>query len=70
MSPQGRWVEVQIRSKRMDDIAEHGLAAHYKYKESNSETNKFDRWIAEIRDLLEEFKDIQNADKKDEPETQ
>jgi GTP pyrophosphokinase len=53
MSPQGRWVEVQIRSKRMDDIAEHGLAAHYKYKESNSETNKFDRWIAEIRELLD-----------------
>ena len=53
MSPQGRWVEVQIRSKRMDDIAEHGLAAHYKYKESKTEENKFDRWITEIRDLLD-----------------
>jgi len=53
MSPQGRWVEVQIRSKRMDDIAEHGLAAHYKYKELNTEINKFDRWIAEIRELLD-----------------
>lgn len=53
MSPQGRWVEVQIRSKRMDDIAEHGLAAHYKYKEANTDSNKFDRWIAEIRELLE-----------------
>lgn len=53
MSPQGRWVEVQIRSKRMDDIAEHGLAAHYKYKESKTDENKFDRWIAEIRDLLD-----------------
>jgi GTP pyrophosphokinase len=53
MSPQGKWVEVQIRSKRMDEIAERGLAAHYKYKESNSEESKFDRWIAEIRDLLE-----------------
>jgi guanosine-3',5'-bis(diphosphate) 3'-pyrophosphohydrolase len=53
MSPQGRWVEVQIRSKRMDDIAEHGLAAHYRYKESHTETNKFDRWIAEIRELLD-----------------
>ena len=53
MSPQGRWVEVQIRSKRMDDIAEHGLAAHYKYKEANSDSNKFDRWIAEIRELLD-----------------
>jgi GTP pyrophosphokinase len=53
MSPQGRWVEVQIRSARMDEIAEKGLAAHYKYKESKSEESKFDRWIAEIRDLLE-----------------
>jgi GTP pyrophosphokinase len=53
MSPQGRWVEVQIRSKRMDEIAEKGLAAHYKYKESNSDETKLDRWLAEIRDLLE-----------------
>ena len=53
MSPQGKWVEVQIRSKRMDEIAEKGLAAHYKYKESNSEESKFDRWISEVRALLE-----------------
>ena len=53
MSPQGKWVEVQIRSKRMDEIAEKGLAAHYNYKESKSGENKFDRWIGEIRDLLE-----------------
>ncbi len=53
MSPQGRWVEVQIRSKRMDEIAEIGLAAHYKYKESKGEDSKLDRWIAEIRDLLD-----------------
>lgn len=53
MSPQGKWVEVQIRSKRMDEIAEKGLAAHYKYKESKNDESKLDRWIAEIRDLLE-----------------
>lgn len=53
MSPTGKWVEVQIRSKRMDEIAEKGLAAHYKYKESSNEESKFDRWIAEIRDLME-----------------
>jgi guanosine-3',5'-bis(diphosphate) 3'-pyrophosphohydrolase len=53
MSPQGKWVEVQIRSKRMDEIAEKGLAAHYKYKEANSEESKFDRWITEVRALLE-----------------
>ncbi|RFC55246.1 RelA/SpoT family protein [Brumimicrobium aurantiacum] len=52
MSPQGKWVEVQIRSQRMDQIAEKGLAAHYNYKESKSGENKFDRWIGEIRDLI------------------
>jgi GTP pyrophosphokinase len=53
MSPQGKWVEVQIRSKRMDEIAERGLAAHFRYKEADNEENKLDRWIGEIRDLLE-----------------
>ncbi|MCR9173777.1 MAG: RelA/SpoT family protein [bacterium] len=53
MSPTGKWVEVQIRSERMDEIAEKGLAAHYRYKESKTDESKFDRWIAEIRDLLE-----------------
>jgi GTP diphosphokinase / guanosine-3',5'-bis(diphosphate) 3'-diphosphatase len=53
MSPTGKWVEVQIRSKRMDEIAEKGLAAHYKYKESKGEDSKFDRWIAEIRELMD-----------------
>jgi guanosine-3',5'-bis(diphosphate) 3'-pyrophosphohydrolase len=53
MSPTGKWVEVQIRSQRMDEIAEKGLAAHYRYKESNNSESKFDRWISEIRDLME-----------------
>ena len=53
MSPTGKWVEVQIRSKRMDEIAEKGFAAHYKYKENNTEDSKLDRWINEIRDLME-----------------
>lgn len=53
MSLQGKWVEVQIRSLRMNEIAEKGLAAHYKYKESKGDDNKFDRWITEIRELLE-----------------
>mgnify|MGYP001168984261 CR=1 FL=1 len=53
MSPKGKWVEVQIRSERMDVIAEKGFAAHYRYKESSSDENKFDRWISDIRDLLE-----------------
>ena len=53
MSPTGKWVEVQIRTKRMDEVAEKGYAAHWKYKENNSQDNTFDRWIGEIRDLLE-----------------
>ncbi len=53
MSPTGKWVEIQIRSKRMDEIAEKGFAAHYRYKEANAGETKFDRWITEIRDLLE-----------------
>lgn len=53
MSPQGKWVEVQIRSLRMDEIAEKGLAAHYKYKEEQNDESKFDRWVAEVRELLD-----------------
>lgn len=53
MSRTGKWVEVQIRSNRMDEIAEKGLAAHYRYKEAKTGENKFDRWISEIRDLME-----------------
>jgi GTP pyrophosphokinase len=52
MSPGGRWVEVQIRTKRMDDIAEKGYAAHWKYKEGSEESH-FDTWINKIRELLE-----------------
>ena len=52
MSPGGKWVEVQIRSKRMDEVAEKGYAAHWKYKEGSTESN-FDNWINKIRELLE-----------------
>lgn len=53
MSPTGKWVEVQIRTRRMDDIAEMGYAAHWKYKESASE-NALDDWIKRIRETLED----------------
>lgn len=53
MSPSGKWVEVQIRTKRMDEIAEKGYAAHWKYKEQSAQDNTFDRWVGEVRDLLE-----------------
>lgn len=52
MSPTGKWVEVQIRTKRMDEVAERGYAAHWKYKESNTET-AIDEWITKIREFLE-----------------
>ncbi|MGD0709789.1 MAG: bifunctional (p)ppGpp synthetase/guanosine-3',5'-bis(diphosphate) 3'-pyrophosphohydrolase [Bacteroidales bacterium] len=48
----GRWVEVQIRSKRMDEIAEKGYAAHWKYKESTSAESGLDDWLKKIRELL------------------
>lgn len=52
MGAGGRWVEVQIRTRRMDEIAEKGLAAHWKYKETGSD-NAFDDWLRRIREVLE-----------------
>ncbi len=52
MGGQGKWVEVQIRTKRMNDIAEKGLAAHWKYKEGSDEENRFDKWFQQIREML------------------
>ncbi|RMG82228.1 MAG: bifunctional (p)ppGpp synthetase/guanosine-3',5'-bis(diphosphate) 3'-pyrophosphohydrolase, partial [Bacteroidetes bacterium] len=52
MSPSGKWVEVQIRSTRMDEIAEKGIAAHWKYKE-NSPENVIDQWLTRVREILE-----------------
>ena len=52
VGPDGRWVEVQIRSKRMDDIAERGLAAHWRYKGIRQEAG-IDEWLSQIRTIIE-----------------
>jgi len=53
MGPKGRWVEVQIRSERMDEIAEKGYAAHYKYKQGSSEESGLDIWLNLLKEALE-----------------
>lgn len=54
MSPTGKWVEVQIRSVRMDDLAERGYAAHWKYKDSpETPESKMDKWLHQVREVLE-----------------
>ena len=53
MGPHGKWAEIQIRSKRMDEIAEKGLAAHWKYKKNGTgEDSELDKWIKKIRELM------------------
>jgi GTP diphosphokinase / guanosine-3',5'-bis(diphosphate) 3'-diphosphatase len=52
LGPQGKWVEVQIRTVRMDEVAEKGLAAHWKYKGIKEETG-MDEWLKNIREILE-----------------
>lgn len=56
MSKQGKWIEVQIRSDRMDDIAEQGFAAHWKYKDANAEydENELDKWLNSIKEILDD----------------
>ncbi len=61
LGPENKWVEVQIRTERMDEIAEHGLAAHWRYKGVKSEGG-VDEWLANIRSALENNDDLQLMD--------
>ena len=61
LGPENKWVEVQIRTERMDDIAEHGLAAHWRYKGIKS-GGQMDEWLANIRAALEAGDDLQVMD--------
>lgn len=62
LGPQNKWVEVQIRSERMDTIAEYGLAAHWRYKGVKNGESGIDEWIGEIRSILETGDNIQLID--------
>jgi GTP pyrophosphokinase len=59
---EGRWVEVQIRTKRMDEIAEKGVAAHFKYKGTDTRTSQaFESWLSQVREALEANDKSQSA---------
>ncbi|MDD6553691.1 MAG: RelA/SpoT family protein [Prevotellaceae bacterium] len=62
LGPENKWVEVQIRTERMDEIAEHGLAAHWRYKGIKSGEGAIDDWLANIRSALENNDDLQLMD--------
>ena len=65
MGPDKKWIEVQIRSERMNEIAEKGVAAHYKYKEGyrkNTDDQRFENWVAEIRDVLEQQQNLSTSE--------
>ena len=53
MGPKGRWVEVQIRSQRMNEIAEKGYAAHFKYKQGETNEQELEQWLNKLQDALE-----------------
>ncbi|CAA7387223.1 RelA/SpoT family protein [Chryseobacterium fistulae] len=65
LGPDKKWIEVQIRSERMNEIAEKGVAAHYKYKEGykqSSEDKNFENWVTEIREVLEQQQNLSTSE--------
>lgn len=66
MGHEGKWVEVQIRTKRMDEVAEKGVAAHWKYKGGKSDSDKMDEWLKNLREILENSSDSSDKEVVDE----
>lgn len=66
MGPEGKWVEVQIRTRRMDEVAEKGVAAHWKYKGGKSDSAQTDEWLKNLRDMLEHTNDTEGDEIIDE----
>ncbi|WP_347218497.1 RelA/SpoT family protein [Chryseobacterium sp.] len=65
LGPDKKWIEAQIRSERMDEIAEKGVAAHYKYKEGykqSSDDRNFEKWVTEIREVLEQQQNLSTSE--------
>ena len=65
LGPDKKWIEVQIRSERMDEIAEKGVAAHYKYKEGfkqNSDDKNFEQWVSQIREVIEQQQNLSTTE--------
>jgi len=62
LGPENKWIEVQIRTERMDEIAEHGLAAHWRYKGVKTEQSGIENWLANIRSALENNDNLQIMD--------
>lgn len=65
LGPDKKWIEVQIRSERMDEIAEKGVAAHYKYKEGfkqNTDDRNFEQWVTQIREVIEHQQNLSTTE--------
>lgn len=65
LGPDKKWIEVQIRSERMDEIAEKGVAAHYKYKEGfkqNTDDRNFEQWVSQIREVIEQQQNLSTTE--------
>ena len=62
LGPENKWVEVQIRTERMDEVAEHGFAAHWRYKGVKAEESGIESWLSDIRSALENKDDLQLMD--------